>query len=32
MKIDFRDKTVGGFTFEFVRGLSAEESGAAAFG
>jgi Alpha/beta hydrolase family len=32
MKIDFRDKTIGGFTFEFVRGLSAEESGAAAFG
>jgi hypothetical protein len=32
MKIDFRDKTVGGFTFEFVRGLSAEEAGAAAIG
>ena len=32
MKIDFGDKTVGGFAFEFVRGLSAEETGAAAFG
>jgi hypothetical protein len=32
MKIDFNDKTVGGFNFEFVRGLSAEEAGAAAIG
>ncbi|WIV13671.1 alpha/beta hydrolase [Proteiniborus sp. MB09-C3] len=32
MKIDFNDKTVGGFTYEFVRGLSVQQSGAAEFG
>jgi pimeloyl-ACP methyl ester carboxylesterase len=32
MKIDFNDKTVGGFTYEFVRGLSLEQAGAAEFG
>jgi pimeloyl-ACP methyl ester carboxylesterase len=32
MKIDFNDKTIGGFNYEFVRGLSAEEAGAAAIG
>lgn len=32
MKIDFNDKTVGGFMYEFVRGVSVETSGAAEFG
>ena len=32
MKIDFADKTVGGFTYELVRGLSIEAAGAAQFG
>ncbi len=32
MKIDFGNKTVGGFMYEFVRGLSAQNIGAAEFG
>lgn len=32
MKINFNDKTVGGFTYEFVRGLSVQHSGASEFG
>lgn len=32
MKVDFSDKVVGGFTYEFVRGLSAQDVGAAEFG
>jgi hypothetical protein len=29
MKVDFADKTVGGFNFEFVRGVSLQAAGAA---
>ena len=32
MKVDFRDMTVGGFSYEFVRGISAQHIGAAEFG
>ncbi|HXY87592.1 MAG TPA: alpha/beta hydrolase [Candidatus Acidoferrales bacterium] len=32
MKVNFRDMTVGGFTFEFVRGISTQHIGAAEFG
>ena len=32
MKVDFANKTVGGFTFEFVRGLSLQAAGAAEYG
>lgn len=32
MKVDFADKTVGGFNFEFVRGLSLQAVGAAEYG
>ncbi len=32
MKVDFKDKTVGGFVYEFVRGLSLQESEAAEVG
>jgi pimeloyl-ACP methyl ester carboxylesterase len=32
MKVDFDDKVVGGFNFEFVRGASTESVGAAEFG
>jgi pimeloyl-ACP methyl ester carboxylesterase len=32
MKIDFANKTVGGFNFEFVRGLSLQAAGAAEYG
>jgi hypothetical protein len=32
MKVDFADKLVGGFNYEFVRGVSAESAGAAEFG
>ena len=32
MKLDFSDKTVGGFSFEFVRGISTQQVGAAEFG
>jgi pimeloyl-ACP methyl ester carboxylesterase len=32
MKVDFAEKTVGGFTFEFVRGLSLQAAGAAEYG
>ena len=32
MKVDFTDKTVGGFNFEFVRGLSLQAAGAAEYG
>lgn len=32
MKLDFDDKTVGGFNFEFVRGLSLQAAGAAEYG
>lgn len=32
MKVDFADKTVGGFNFEFVRGLSLQAAGAAEYG
>jgi len=32
MKLDFAKKTVGGFNFEFVRGLSLQAAGAAEYG
>jgi pimeloyl-ACP methyl ester carboxylesterase len=32
MKVDFTNKTVGGFNFEFVRGLSLQAAGAAEYG
>jgi pimeloyl-ACP methyl ester carboxylesterase len=32
MKVNFGNMTVGGFNFEFVRGISAQHSGAAEFG
>ncbi len=32
MKVDFAKKTVGGFNFEFVRGLSLQAAGAAEYG
>ena len=32
MKVDFANKTVGGFNFEFVRGLSLQAAGAAEYG
>lgn len=32
MKVDFAEKTVGGFNFEFVRGLSLQAAGAAEYG
>jgi len=32
MKVDFANKTVGGFNFEFVRGLSLQAVGAAEYG
>jgi len=32
MKVDFTNKTVGGFNFEFVRGLSLQAVGAAEYG
>ncbi len=32
MKVDFANKTVGGFNFEFVRGLSLQSAGAAEYG
>jgi pimeloyl-ACP methyl ester carboxylesterase len=32
MRVDFADKTVGGFNFEFVRGLSTQAAGAAEYG
>ena len=32
MKIDINNKTVGGFTYEFLRGISLEYVGAAEFG
>ncbi len=32
MKIDINDKAVGGFTYEFLRGISLEYAGAAEFG
>ena len=32
MNVDFADKTVGGFNFEFVRGLSLQAAGAAEYG
>ena len=32
MKVNFRDKTVGGFNYEFVRGISTQHIGAAEFG
>jgi pimeloyl-ACP methyl ester carboxylesterase len=32
MKVDFANKTVGGFNFEFVRGLSLQARGAAEYG
>ena len=32
MKVDFAEKTVGGFNFEFVRGLSLQAVGAAEYG
>jgi pimeloyl-ACP methyl ester carboxylesterase len=32
MKVDFTNKTVGGFNFEFLRGLSLQAAGAAEYG
>ena len=32
MKVDFADKTVGGFNFEYIRGLSLQAAGAAEYG
>jgi pimeloyl-ACP methyl ester carboxylesterase len=32
MRVDFSDKTVGGFNYELVRGLSAQQAGAAELG
>ncbi len=32
MKINFQDKTIGDFNYEFVRGISQQDSGAAEFG
>jgi len=32
MKLDFSDKAVGGFNYEFVRGISTQHAGAAEFG
>jgi hypothetical protein len=32
MKVNFAKKTVGGFNFEFVRGISTQAAGAAEFG
>jgi pimeloyl-ACP methyl ester carboxylesterase len=32
MKVDFNDKTVGGFHYELIRGLSVQSAGAAEFG
>lgn len=32
MRVNFADKTVGGFNFEFVRGISTQQVGAAEFG
>ena len=32
MRVNFADKTVGGFNYEFVRGISTQQVGAAEFG
>jgi pimeloyl-ACP methyl ester carboxylesterase len=32
MKLDFSDKAVGGFNYEFIRGISTQQVGAAEFG
>jgi len=32
MKVNFANKTVGGFNYEFVRGISTQQVGAAEFG
>ena len=32
MKVNFKDKTVGGFNYEFVRGISTQRIGAVEFG